>query len=163
MYDSAIMEYVKWITGGISALFISVIIVFLFQINELNSFQQEVNYEIERHGGLTTTAKQKINTFTKDAYGGCIVRGPRGNDAVTCYFASDRTNGVKPSGFFVREYKGASSKTYYDRPDSETLRYGEKTQYVVSRQLGKPSSEYFSYSPVKIGEAASRIRGSAVN
>lgn len=163
MYDGAIMEYVKWVVGGIAALFLSVITVFLFQMNELNSFQQEVNYEIERHGGLTTKAKQAINAYTKDTMGGCIVRGTKGSDATTCYFSSDRTNGVKPSGFFVREYKGTTSKTYYDRSDTDTLRYGEKTRYVVARQLGKPSSKYFSYQPVKLGEAASRIRGSATN
>lgn len=53
MLEGAVMEYAKWFIGMISIMFISVAVIFMFKLNEVNSFQQEVNYQIERHGGLT--------------------------------------------------------------------------------------------------------------
>lgn len=50
MMDSAVMEFAKWFIGIIAVAFVTTMVVFLFQLNQVNNFQQEVNYQIERHG-----------------------------------------------------------------------------------------------------------------
>lgn len=59
MLEGAVMEYAKWFIGLVAVMFISVAVVFMFKLNEVNGFQQEVNYQIERHGGLTSTIVNK--------------------------------------------------------------------------------------------------------
>lgn len=39
-----------------------------FQIQEVNSFKQQVNYQIERKGGLTEEAVKELNAYSKENY-----------------------------------------------------------------------------------------------
>ncbi len=68
--EGSAMEMVK--------MYISIFIIFsmfsvgayFININQANDFKQFVNYQIERNGGLTTTAMEKINTYNKEHYHG---------------------------------------------------------------------------------------------
>lgn len=153
------MEYAKWFIGMVSVMFITVAVIFMFRLNEINSFQQEVNYQIERHGGLTEEAKIALNEHAKKAYGGCLVGSGKDNDA--CLFAEDRANpDVASSGFFIREYKVNPDGTwvYYDRSNEEQARYGTPIRYVISRQIGNINNVSF-LKPAVLGASASRVRG----
>lgn len=160
MLEGAVMEYAKWFIGMVSVMFIAVAVVFMFRLNEVNSFQQDVNYQIERHGGLTEEAKVALNDKAKAAYGGCIVTGSD-NDA-PCLFEADRKDeSVKSSGFFIREYKtdGKGAAVYYDRGDTQA-RYGTQIHYILTRQIGSISGNSF-FKPAVVGTSASRVRGTS--
>ncbi|WP_454101575.1 hypothetical protein [Metabacillus sp. SLBN-84] len=159
MLEGAVMEYAKWFIGMISVMFITVAVVFMFRLNEVNSFQQEANYQIERHGGLTQEAKIALNDKAKMAYGGCIVDGP--DDGAECLLESDRNDpSVKSSGFFIREYKTEDgSSVYFDRGD-EQARYGTAIHYVLTRQIGSINGSSF-FKPAVTGTSSSRVRGTA--
>lgn len=158
MLESAVMEYVKWFIGLVAIAFVCVMVVFMFRLNEVNSFQQEVNYQIERHGGLTQEAKQALNTHTKNAYGGCLAESSEDN--APCLFPDDE--GGTSSGFFVQEYKTEGDDlVYYDRPDNEEARYGQKIDYVITRQIGNFTVGGVSLlKPSVVGSSSSRVRGS---
>lgn len=154
------MEYAKWFIGMLSVMFITVAVVFMFRLNEVNSFQQDVNYQIERHGGLTQEAKVALNDKAKTAYGGCLASGPEDN--APCLFEADRNDAtMKSSGFFIREYKSQEdgSAVYYDRVD-EQARYGTEIHYVLIRQIGSISGASF-FKPSVLGTSASRVRGTS--
>lgn len=158
--EGAVMEYVKWFIAMVGIMFIIVLAVFLFRLNEINGFQQDVNYQIERYGGLTTEALHVLNDKAKNAYGGCIVESHEDN--APCLFPEDRNDSeVGSSGFFVREYKTQDDGTdvYYDRGD-EQARYGTAIQYVITRQVGTIAGQTF-FKPSKVGTGASRVRGTA--
>ncbi|MCC2252085.1 hypothetical protein JUJ52_19310 [Virgibacillus sp. AGTR] len=158
MLEGAVMEYAKWFIGMVSVMFITVAVVFMFKLNEINSFQQDVNYQIERHGGLTQEAKIALNQKAKASYGGCIVESSKDN--APCLFASDRADeSVKSSGLFIREYKAQEdgSTVYYDRGDDQA-RYGTTIHYVLTRQIGSIGGTSF-FKPSVTGMSASRVRG----
>ena len=60
MMEGAVMEYIKAFLGMIVGALVIVAVIFLFRLNEINTFQQEVNYQIERNGGLTDDAKNAM-------------------------------------------------------------------------------------------------------
>lgn len=70
MQEGTIMEIVKWFIGLLLTMMIISISIFLFQVGNINSFKQEVNYQIERQGGLTETAVANINAHSEAYYGG---------------------------------------------------------------------------------------------
>lgn len=169
MLEGAVMEYAKWFIGIVSIMFIAVAVIFMFKLNEVNSFQQEVNYQIERHGGLTQEAKVELNQHAKMAYGGCLAESSEyGAD---CLFPEPE--GVESSGFFVREYKveeedlngdgdyndeNETTRYYYDRENDEKARYGTTIHYVITRQIGHIGDTSF-FEPAVTGTSSSRVRG----
>ena len=159
MLEGAVMEYGKWFIGMVSTMFIIVAVVFMFRLNEVNTFQQDVNYQIERHGGLTDEALVALNKRAKSAYGGCIVTGPEDNSK--CLFNEDRNNSsVTSSGFFIKEYKMKNgSASYYNRGNTQA-RYGTQINYVITRQIGNVGKKSF-FKPSVVGTSASRVRGTA--
>ena len=64
MLEQSISEMVKWFIG----LFLMMIIFstgfFCYQVQDINSFKQQVNYQIERNGGLTPEALHGINNYS---------------------------------------------------------------------------------------------------
>lgn len=159
MMDGAIMEFVKWFIGIISVAFVAMVVVFLFKLNEVNGFQQEVNYQIERHGGLTEDAMVELNDVAKQSYGGCIVETTE--DGAACYFEADQNDeDVKSSGFFVMEIDERSDGTqvFRVRDEDDKARYGENINYGITRQIGSINGVSF-LKPAVLGESASRVRG----
>lgn len=158
MLEGAVMEYVKWFIGVLSIMFIAVAVVFMFRLNELNSFQQEVNYQIERHGGLTTEALHELDDHAKIAYGGYLAKSS--DDNAGPLFSSD--NGQPSSGFFVREYviNGDGTTSYHTRGTDATDQenYGTPVRYVITRQIGDIDGVSF-FKPAVFGVSASRVRG----
>lgn len=165
MMDGAIMEFVKWFIGIISIAFVTMVVVFLFKLNEVNGFQQEVNYQVERHGGLTESALIELNDVAKRSYGGCIVVSHA--DGAECLMTADRgtedTEGSKSSGFFVsevRDIEDGSGQEFFIRSDDDQARYGENIDYALTRQIGSINGVSF-LKPMVMGESASRVRGAA--
>lgn len=155
------MEYAKWFIGLVSIVFIAVMCVFMFKLNEVNSFQQEVNYQIERNGGLTEEAKISLNNHAKKSYGGCIAESAE--DATVCLFEDDRAAGTPSSGFFVNEFKViGGQRQYYNRQDGDEARYGTKIEYAITRQIGN-GRMLAEMTPAVIGSSASRVRGTGGN
>lgn len=155
MLDGAIMEYVKWFIGIVSTVLMAVLVVFMFKLNEMNAFQQEVNYQIERHGGLTPAAMAELDKHAKEAYGGCLAK--TAESVATCV---DGTPATETSGFFVKEYvvDDAGNKSYYTRPAGQEARYGTQVRYVLTRQIGDVDN-LTMFKPAVIGSSASRVRG----
>lgn len=156
------MEYAKWFIGLLSLMFIVVLVVFLFRLNEVNSFQQEVNYQIERNGGLTEDAKMALDEHARQSYGGCIVESPEHN--APCLFKRD-ANDTVTSGFFVKEFEvlADGSRRYIDvRANSDQARYGTKIEYAITRQIGT-GKLMATMTPSVIGSSASRVRGTSSN
>ncbi|MCR6108712.1 hypothetical protein HXA34_20660 [Salipaludibacillus agaradhaerens] len=160
MFEGAVMEYVKWLLGLISIMFIAVVVVFMFKLNEVNSFQQEVNYQIERHGGLTDEALAVLNEKAKAVYGGCLLA--TSDDGSPCLFGDEYGDGnMTSSGFSVREYQMQDDGTgvYINRGD-EQARYGTPIHYVVTREIGRVGGKTF-LKPAAVGMSSSRVRGTA--
>lgn len=150
------MEYAKWFIGILTAVLMAVMVVFMFKINEMNAFQQEVNYQIERHGGLTPEALVALDKHAREVYGGCIAA--TSEDPTECQYGSATG---EFSGFFVKEYiedEATGEKSYYTRKTGEEARYGTQIRYVITRQIGD-AGNITMFKPAVIGSSASRVRG----
>lgn len=136
----------------------------MYKLNEINDFQQEVNYQIERNGGLTEEAMTVLNDRAKLLYGGCLISKVNDEEGAvpTCIYQKDIDAGVAHSGFFIREFKTESDgkMTYYDRGSGADAqaRYGTKIEYVIARQIGNIGGKSV-INPMKLGSSASRVRG----
>lgn len=155
MLEGSVMEYAKWFIAIVSISFITMAVVFMFKLNGINSFQQEVNYQIERHGGLTQSALKELDEYTKETYGGYLAKSM--DDNAGPLFDSDK--GLDSSGFFVSEVKTIDGDMYfYPRSDRDEAHYGTPIKYVISRQIGQVNGVSF-LKPVVFGKSASRVRG----
>ena len=163
MLEGAVMEYAKWLIAAIATMFVTMAAVYMYQLNEVNNFQQEVNYQIERHGGLTKEAYADLNKRAITTYGGCLsAKGStsKGGDSASCLYNGDNgSDGF--SGFFVCEAKdGDPSKGCRRdiRPTNKQARYGTPVKYIVTRQIGQVNGKSF-INPVVVGTSSSRVRG----
>lgn len=149
MLEGSIMEYIKWIVIIISLFFISIVVMAMFKLNEVNTFQQEVNYQIERNGGLTEQAIANLNDFVEEAYGSCVI-GMDEDDPVP--------EGCKDP-FRLREFvvNDDDSKTWYDR-DDKAAPFGTQIHYAIKRTVGDIKGMPV-FEPTVIGTSASRVRG----
>ncbi|TRZ39364.1 hypothetical protein CEQ21_07325 (plasmid) [Niallia circulans] len=70
MQEGAVMEFFKWFLG--LTLFMGLIsfAMLCFDLGNINSFKQQVNYQIERQGGLTETAVANLDEYSKKYYHG---------------------------------------------------------------------------------------------
>lgn len=64
------MEIVKWFIGLMLLMMLLSATIFFIQVGGVNSFKQQVNYQIERKGGLTQEAISNINEYSENYYGG---------------------------------------------------------------------------------------------
>lgn len=164
MMEGVVMEYVKWFVALVGIAFIAVSAVFMFKINELNSFQQDVNYQIERHGGLTEDAMVALNDRAKAQYGGCLAAGPEPGVGCLDVPGNDLSDPEAPrSGFFVAEIKqNGSAQEWSYRGNDEQARYGTSINYGVTREIGQwGSNDSPLIRPAVVGMASSRVRGVA--
>lgn len=70
MQEGTIMELVKWFVGLLLVMLILAITVFGIELSSVNNFKQQVNYQIERNGGLTDTALKELDEYSHKYYGG---------------------------------------------------------------------------------------------
>lgn len=70
MQEQSVMEIIKWITGLLLVMFILGVGLFLYEIQDVNTFKQQVNYQIERRGGLTPEAVAELDSYSRKAYQG---------------------------------------------------------------------------------------------
>lgn len=68
MSESATMEILKMFVLVLGIAFLISVIVLGMQISDYNSFKQQVNYQIERNGGLTKEALANINEYSDEYY-----------------------------------------------------------------------------------------------
>lgn len=159
MLEGAVMEYAKWFIGIMSTVLMAVVVVFMFRINEMNAFQQEVNYQIERHGGLTPEAMVALDKHAREAYGGCLINKVGDDGKIACAMSPST---AETSGFFVKEYiqdEATGKKSYYTRPSDKPARYGTQIRYVITRRIGTSNSSGALFEPAVVGSSASRVRG----
>lgn len=72
MQEGAVMEFIKWFLGIFLFFMLLSIAMFSFDLGNVNSFKQQVNYQIERQGGLTETAVANINDYSDKYYHGAF-------------------------------------------------------------------------------------------
>lgn len=70
MQEGAIMEIVKWFIGMLMLLVILAFTIFAINTSSVNTFKQQVSYEIERNGGLTQDAINNLHEYSEEFYGG---------------------------------------------------------------------------------------------
>lgn len=70
MQEHSIMEIVKWFTGLILVMTMISIALFCYQLQDINTFKQQVNYQIERNGGLTAEAISNLQEYSDRNYQG---------------------------------------------------------------------------------------------
>jgi hypothetical protein len=63
MLENSVMEILKWFLGLLLILGIVSIGIFFFQVQEVNTFKQTINYQIERRGGLTPEVLEELETY----------------------------------------------------------------------------------------------------
>jgi hypothetical protein len=63
MLENSVMEILKWFLGLLLILGIVSTGIFFFQVQEVNTFKQQINYQIERRGGLTPEAIEELETY----------------------------------------------------------------------------------------------------
>ncbi|MFB7304589.1 MULTISPECIES: hypothetical protein [Bacillati] len=80
MQELTVMEFVKWFIALFVIMMLVSLTLFFIELSSVNSFKQQVNYQIERQGGLTPSAMANINDYSKKYH--------KGNFTVT----SDRLN-----------------------------------------------------------------------
>lgn len=68
MDEHSIWEFTKWFIGILLIMLIASVGVIFFQLQEVNSFKQQVNYQIERKGGLTEEAIRELNDYAQENY-----------------------------------------------------------------------------------------------
>lgn len=68
--DHSISEIFRMLLGIILACYLIGISILAYQIQTINPFKQQVNYRIERRGGLTNEAMKEINEHSKKYYSG---------------------------------------------------------------------------------------------
>ena len=147
------MEYVKWFIISVSLFFVTITVMAMFQMNQMNSFQQEVNYQIERHGGLTKKAIDALNEHVENVYDACIVELDENGD-----IPADKSEGCD-NPFYLKEYviNEDGTKHWYKRGDVEAT-FGTQIDYVIIRHIGSINGRPF-IKPTIIGTSASRVRG----
>lgn len=175
MMEGAVMEYVKWLIGIFGILLIVGLVVILFRMGEINGFQQEVNYQIERHGGLTDDAYIALDKYTRDSYNGCLEVFLADEDSYSgkCLIPQDGDTEIDEkgkevilvgsSGFSLLEIKddasASSGKVWVTDRGDKQAKYGQKIDYVVKRNVGEIQGMSL-VNPIKYGTSSSRVRGS---
>jgi len=144
MLEGSIMEYVKWTIIIVSLFFISIVVMGMFKLTEVNSFQQEVNYQIERNGGLTEQAFTDLDEFVRDNYGSCVI----GMDDPVPEDCKDP--------FRLAEFDN-DTKTWVSRGNTKAS-FGTQIHYAIKRSVGEIQGHSI-FEPSVIGTSASRVRG----
>lgn len=80
MIEGSISTIVRIFITFLSVMVLAGIGISLFQLQQTNHFKQYVNYEIERNGGLTSQAMQRINNYSQEHFNGRFkVQSSQGN------------------------------------------------------------------------------------
>ncbi|AAM26180.1 hypothetical protein [Bacillus anthracis] len=72
MLDSSIMLIVKWFVGLMLIMMMVAVSLFCIQLSDVNLYKQQVNYQIERHGGLTKEAGAYLKDYSEKQYQGAL-------------------------------------------------------------------------------------------
>lgn len=68
--EHTIWEYFKWLGWFILTIASITIFLFCYQVSSVNSYKQQVNYQIERKGGLTEEAIMELKNYSETHYNG---------------------------------------------------------------------------------------------
>ncbi|WP_242281727.1 hypothetical protein, partial [Bacillus cereus group sp. BfR-BA-01454] len=61
-----------WFIGLFLIVLIVAVTVLCIKVSNVNSYKQQVNYQIERHGGLTEVAVQNLKEYSDKHYKGAF-------------------------------------------------------------------------------------------
>lgn len=171
MMEGAVMEYIKAFLGMIVGGLVIVAVIFLFRLNEINTFQQEVNYQIERNGGLTTEAKEALNEYAEIQHNGYVSFSTDHNKPLEGKYTVNGDgeyvrNGkvVKFSGFTLVEVQYVDGNLHEVARGDLQQKYGDPIKYAIQRNIGGfGTSEKTQLKTSVLGESASRVRGTLNN
>lgn len=83
MPEGVIMEFFKWFTRLLSVMVLMALVVFGVQANEINTYKNQVNYHIERYGGLTNQALIELTNYSDEVYNNRYrIESPQLNESV---------------------------------------------------------------------------------
>lgn len=113
MQEQAVMEFIKWFIGLLLVFGMVATGIFCFQVQDVNGFKQQVAYQIERKGGLTSEALQELEAYSETYF--------EGRYTIT----SDKANQKLAFGEAV-EYtiKGVYTIAFFPIPDIELEFHG---------------------------------------
>lgn len=106
------MEMFKWFTRLVSILALMAVVIFSIQVGEITTYKNQVNYQIERSGGLTEEVLTNLTEYSNELYGGRFrVESPQLNTKVTYGETVDYTviGTFKPIYFSISEIEIPSS------------------------------------------------------
>ncbi|MEC3226207.1 hypothetical protein P9027_30285 [Bacillus thuringiensis] len=72
MLDGAIMTITKWFIGLMLIMLMVAVALFCIQLSDVNSYKQQVNYQVERHGGLTKESVANLREYSDKQYQGAF-------------------------------------------------------------------------------------------
>lgn len=70
MQEATTMEMVKYYIFIFLTVCLVSLAIFFFEVSNVNSYKQQVNYEIERSGGLTPEVVEQLDEYSKTYYKG---------------------------------------------------------------------------------------------
>ncbi|EMF0203576.1 hypothetical protein NXK88_002867 [Enterococcus hirae] len=66
MLELSISETIKILVTMFLILMLLSVSLFFFKVQGINGFRQQINYQIERHGGLTKDAQKDIKNYAQN-------------------------------------------------------------------------------------------------
>lgn len=120
-------------------VFIAIAVILFFKMNELNAFQQEVNYQIERNGGLTSVIADRDGNLLPLPYNG--MKNYEDIDINTV------PTGYTRQGAFV-ELNESAKKTY----GGCLARYSDSEECLFAEDRGKVKSSGFFVREIEKNE-----------
>lgn len=159
MPEHSVEEIFKYFTTMVCILFIIFLAMFITKLNQIGEFEQNVNYAIERNGGLNKEAKKEILAYSRDKYGMLS----RNNKYVTAdelstnpgkYF-NPATGAAKTGYEYIYNIKPVDPSKY------KTVQYGTKVTYTIKAKIPFPVFSSAIWHQTQQGTATSLIRTSS--
>lgn len=166
MPEHSVEEIFKYFTTMVCILFIIFLAMFITKLNQIGEFEQNVNYAIERNGGLNKNARKEILAYSRDKYG-MLSKGNKyvttdelSNNSGNKYFNSSTgaatTNSDKAKSYeYIYNVKPVDPSTY------KTVQYGTKVTYTIKASIPFPIFTSLVWHASQQGTATSLIRTSS--
>ena len=136
MEEHSVEEIFKYFTTMVCILFIVFLAMFITKLNQIGEFEQNVNYAIERNGGLNKKARKEILAYSRNKYG-MLSRNNK-------YVTEDELS-TNPGKYF-KPATGEPTDSYeyiynikpVDPSKYKTVQYGTKVTYTIKAKIPFP-------------------------
>lgn len=159
MEEHSLEEIFKYFTTMVCILFIVFLAMFITKLNQIGEFEQNVNYAVERNGGLNKKARKEILAYSRNKYG-MLSRNNK-------YVTEDELS-ANPGKYF-KPATGAAKTGYeyiynikpVDPSKYKTVQYGTKVTYTIKAKIPFPVFSSAVWHQTQQGTATSLIRTSS--